>query len=188
MPLLLTTCQLSRRARRLVWDAQAMHRTIAHDLGRCLWAVPDDHTLVVQHSRDVDWLDVMGGVVSRSHTVPVSTPLSGVPVRWGLIANPTKCVRRSGSGRGKRVGLPPEGWKAWVQRRLGEVINIHSIDVAGLPPARGFKTDMRTTHARVLYTGVGTVANHDALRGAQYTGVGPGKAYGCGLLVVQEAV
>lgn len=163
-----------------------MHRTIAHDLGKTLWALPDPNTLVIQHTQDVDWLTIMDGVIARSHTVEVSTPMTGAPIHWGLIGNPAKAVMRPGAERGKRQALPPSEWKAWAQRKLGEAINPHSIDATAMPTAHGTKPGMRTTHKRVLFTGTGSVANRDRLAALQHNGVGPGKAYGCGLLIIQE--
>ena len=43
------------------------------------------------------------------------------------------------------------------------------------------------THYRVLVEGVGTVRNSDTLAALMADGVGPGKAYGCGLLLTEEA-
>lgn len=184
----ITTCTLTRRSRALSRDSQAAHRTLKHDIrGRFLWALPEPRTLVVQHEEAVHWPDVMPGVVARTHTTDVSTPPTGVPIQWALIANPTKSVSRGEGVRGKRIPLPPEEWKAWVARKLNGAINLHAVDATLMSVARGQKPDRMTFHRRVLYTGTGTVANRAALARLQHDGVGPGKAYGCGLLIVQEA-
>lgn len=183
----LTTCALTRRAGRIARDSQAMHRTLKHDIpGRFLWSLPQGRTLVVQHEEPVHWPGVMPGVVARTHTTTVDTPITGAPVTWALIANPTKSQFRPGK-RGKRVPLPPEEWKAWVGRKLDGAINLHEVDATLMPVARGKRHEMTIYHRRVLYTGTGTVANQQALAGLQRDGVGAGKAYGCGLLIVQEA-
>lgn len=182
----LTTCTLSRRANHITRDSQAMHRTLKHDIpGRFLWSLPDPRTLVVQHDEPVHWPDVMTGVISRTHTTTTSTPITGAPIQWAMIANPTKATRIKGQ-RGKRTPLPPEEWKTWVARKLDGAINIHTIDTTRMPIARGKRHTMTVTHQRVMYLGTGTVANRQALADLQRDGVGPGKAYGCGLLLVQE--
>lgn len=183
----LTTCALTRSAGRIARDSQAMHRTLKHDIpGRFLWSLPESRTLVVQHEEPVHWPGVMPGVVARTHTTTVDTPITGAPVTWALIANPTKSQFRPGQ-RGKRVPLPPEEWKAWAGRKLDGAINLHEVDATLMPVARGNRHEMTIYHRRVLYTGTGTVANQQALAGLQRDGVGAGKAYGCGLLIVQEA-
>lgn len=184
---MITTCYLTRNARRLEHDTQAMHRTLAHEMGRVLWAQPQPRTLVVQHDQPVDWSRVMPGVIAHSHTTDTTTPVTGVHVEWALIANPTKAVMEPGRRRGKRRALPPDQWKTWVARKLDGALNLRTIDATAMPTAHGRKHDRRTTHARVMFTGTATVANQAALATLQHDGVGPAKAYGCGLLIVQEA-
>lgn len=183
----LTTCTLTRRANRVTHDSQAMHRTLKYDIpGHFLWSLPDPHTLVVQHDEAVCWPDVMPGVISRTHTTSSTTPITGAPIQWAMIANPTKATPVKGQ-RGKRVPLPPEDWKAWVARKLDGAINLRDVDAALMPTARGKRHDMIICHRRVLFTGTGTVANQEKLAALQHDGVGAGKAYGCGLLIVQGA-
>lgn len=183
----ITTCTLTRQSRALSRDSQAMHRTLKHDIsGHFLWSLPESRTLVVQHETPVHWPDVMPGVVARTHTIDVTTPITGAPIQWAIIANPTKTAFTRGH-RGKRVPLPPDEWKSWVARKLDGAINIHSIDATEMPTARGRRHTMTVTHRRVMLTGTGTVANQAALTALQHDGVGAGKAYGCGLLIVQEA-
>lgn len=184
----ITTCTLTRSSGRVTRDSQAMHRTLKHDItGRFLWSLPEPRTLVVQHEEPVHWPELMPGVVARTHTTDVSTPPTGVPIQWALIANPTKSVSRGNGVRGKRTSLSPEEWKAWVARKLDGAINLRDVDATLMPVARGQKPDRVTFHRRVLFTGTGTVANRAALSRLQQDGVGAGKAYGCGLLIVQEA-
>ena len=183
----LTTCTLTRSANRITRDSQAMHRTLKHDIaGHFLWSLPDSRTLVVQHDEAVHWPDVMPGVIDRTHTTTSTTPITGAPIKWAMIANPTKSIPVEGK-RGKRTPLPPEQWKAWVARKLDGAINVHTIDATRLPTARGRRHTMTVTHRRVMFTGTGTVASQQTLADLQRDGVGAGKAYGCGLLIVQEA-
>lgn len=184
----ITTCTLTRGSRGLSRDSQAMHRTLKHDIpGRFLWSLPDPHTLVVQHEAPIHWPEALPGVIARTHTVDVSTPMTGVPIRWAVIANPTKCVSRGKGVRGKRVPLPPEEWKTWVARKLDGAVNLREVDATLMPVARGKKPDRMVHHQRVLFTGTGTVTNQAALSALQRDGIGAGKAYGCGLMIVQEA-
>nr|DAI33615.1 MAG TPA: Cas system-associated protein [Caudoviricetes sp.] len=184
----LTTCVLSRNAKRLAHDSQALHRTLKHDIkGNFLWSLPDRRTLVIQHDEPVHWPDVMPGVITRTHSVEAITPITGVPVQWALIANPTVCVSRGKGRRGKRTPLGEEDWVPWAHRKLDAAINIHEVDATLMPVARGQRHEMTIYHRRVIFTGTGTVACRDTLADIQRAGVGAGKAYGCGLLIVQEA-
>lgn len=183
-----TICHLNRRGSRLTHDSQAMHRTLKHDIpGRFLWSLPDQRTLIVQHESPVHWPEVLPGVIARTHTVDVSTPITCAPIHWALIANPTKSVSRGKGKRGKRTPLGPDEWESWVRRKLDGAINIHEVDAHLMPVARGKRHTMTTFHRRVMFTGTGTVASQAALAALQRDGIGAGKAYGCGLLIVQEA-
>ena len=184
----LTTCALTRKARRLTHDSQAMHRTLAHIAhGHHLWGLPDAHTLVIQHDKPIHWPGVMPGVIDRTHTIETTTPITGAPIEWAIIANPTKARSQGPEKRGKVTPLEPGLWKKWIERKTAGAINIHDVDATPLPTARGQRHTAVVTHRRVLFNGTGTVANHDLLAALQNEGIGRGKAYGCGLLIIQEA-
>lgn len=184
----ITTCALTRNAKRLAHDSQALHRTLKYDIpGHFLWALPDRRTLVVQHDEPVHWPDVMPGVITRTHSTEATTPITGAPINWALIANPTVSVSRGKGRRGKRTPLGEGDWVPWVRRKLDGAINIHTVDASLMPVARGQRHEMTIYHRRVMFTGTGTVTSHDTLTRLQHDGVGAGKAYGCGLLITQEA-
>lgn len=184
----LTTCALGRSARNLTRDTQAMHRTLKHDIpGHFLWSLPDRNSMVVQHDEPVHWPTVMPGVITRTHTTPADTPITGAPVKWAIIANPVKAVKQARGKRGKRTPLPPDEWKTWIERKLDGAVNIHTVDATLMPVGRGKRHGMTLYHQRVMYLGAGTVASQSHLAELQRSGIGPGKAYGCGLLIVQEA-
>lgn len=184
---MITTINLNRRARGLTRDSQALHRTIAHALGeRGLWAMPDHRTLVIQHEKPIDWTTRLEGIIAHSHTIERRTHQADTQVEWALIANPVAAIMQPGLKRGKRRPLPPEKWNSWVERKLTPALDIHRIDGTALPTAVGKRHGARTIHRRVLFTGLATVTDPDALTRLQDTGIGPGKAYGCGLLITQE--
>lgn len=186
--MLTSTLTLNRKARGLMRDTQAVHRTLMHACQgvRPLWGMPDHHHLVVRHERPVDWVASLDGVVQQAVTVPTTTPETGVPVRYAIIANPVVSITVPGK-RGKRTPAPPEKWNAWLERRLGEALNLRSIDGTLLGTAHGKRHDTRVLHTRVLFTGDATVRNRAALETVLRDGAGPGKAYGCGLLLVEVA-
>lgn len=184
---LITTIRLTASARRLVHDAQAMHRTIAHTLDqRGLWAIPDPRTLIIRHPDPITWHTAMEGVIAHSHTVVAPTHQDGERISWALIANPTKAEPVRGR-RGTIRPLPPEAWADWMDRKLAPAMIIDSIEHQPMRTAIGIKPDRKITHRRVCFTGTATVRDADALTTLADTGIGRGKAYGCGLLVTRSA-
>lgn len=168
-------------------DSQHAHTIIFGMIGeRGLWARPQPDTIVVQHKEPVNWA-ACESVVKHSHTVPVTTPPDGATVSFALIGNPTIAKPQGKGKRGKPTPLPPEKWNTWLERRLGDALTIESIDTERLPVARGRYHARNTTHHRVMFLGTAKVHNHNALHHLQVEGVGRGKAYGCGLLILQEA-
>lgn len=172
---LVTSFRLNRRARSLTRDAQALHRTLLHDTAtRCLWALPDPNFLVVQHQNPIDWSTRLPGIVDRSHTA--ETPRH---IQWCLIGNP---VKRHG---GKAEPLPCGAAKQWADRLLSPAVDLHTIHQEALPPSIGAKPHSQVVHHRVLFHGDATVRDVETLDHLRTSGVGRGKAYGCGLLLTR---
>lgn len=186
--MLTSTLHLTHKARRMARDSQAIHRTIAHVLdGRGLWGSPDPGVLVVRHDRPADWLAGMPGVVAQAVTTPTDVPITGAHVEYAIIANPTSAKAAGMGKRGTVHPLPPDEWKAWLARKLDPALNLRTIDCEAMPTAVGRKPDQKVTHRRVMFTGKATVKNQTELATLMRDGVGRGKAYGCGLLLVEEA-
>ena len=183
--LLVTTCALTCRANRLVNDSQALHRTICHTAGRTLWGLPNRRTLVIQHENPIDWHNSMPGILHRTHTIPAPPASTGDRVRWTLIANPVHSPIQPGEKRGRRTPLPPERWTDWVTRKLGPALHDLAIRHEPLRTTGGWRHTHRVVHRRVLFSGHATVTDSDQLDQLRRNGVGPGKAYGCGLLLVR---
>lgn len=176
---MLTTTITMRNRRNFLHDSQAVHRTLMHSCEtRPLFGVPDALHLVIRHDKPVDWATEFREA-TQCVTLPTEVPITGAPIRYAIIANPT------GARHHDRYFLPPEKWNQWLERKLGEAINLHTIDATKLTASSGRRHNMKVTHGRVLFTGDGTVKNHDTLKTLMHDGVGRGKAYGCGLLLVE---
>ncbi|MHC9556115.1 hypothetical protein [Corynebacterium diphtheriae] len=90
---LTTTLTLTKNARHLTKDTQAIHRTIAYATGETnLWGLPDPHHLIIRHKTPINWDQAMPGIIKQAITTPTPTPITGTHIRWGIIANPTKCT------------------------------------------------------------------------------------------------
>ncbi|EEI77643.1 type I-E CRISPR-associated protein Cas6/Cse3/CasE [Corynebacterium striatum] len=184
---MLTTTLSLNRTTRIAFDSQAVHRTLLHatDGKPVLWASPDTKHLVVRHETPVDWIKAIRGV-TQAVTLPTQIPAASARINYALIGNPILSQYQGPNKRGKKTPAPPEKWNEWLQRRVGNALNLHSIDGTRLPPAKGKKPDMQTIHHRILFTGRATVKDQDALQTLMESGIGSGKAYGCGLLIVEE--
>lgn len=165
-------------------DVQHLHAVVAaHATGdRVLWANPIPRLLLIQAASAVV-LPVRDA--RRTESAPLVTPPTGAHVEVSLIAAPTKSVHRSGA-RGIRRPLPPDGWAGWLRRKTSGALDLEWVraDPAGVRSGR--RSGRRITFTRVAYHATGTVTDAAALSTLQRIGVGTGKGYGCGLLLVRE--
>ncbi|WP_197319949.1 type I-E CRISPR-associated protein Cas6/Cse3/CasE [Saccharomonospora sp. NB11] len=182
--------------------------TAARQEHAILWRLdttPQGYTLYVQSKRHPDWARLPYGYLRDRALVrclqPVFAALQpGRRFAFRLLGNPSKAAAEPDSlpprGRGRRVPLhDPNEQLAWLIRqgeRCGFALldaGVHGPDVAlsALPPLTGYKKarDTRTrkiTITPVRYDGHLTVTDPAALATALQSGIGRGKAYGCGLL------
>ncbi|MFH9606593.1 type I-E CRISPR-associated protein Cas6/Cse3/CasE [Streptomyces sp. NPDC017448] len=138
-----------------------------------------------------------GRVETRSLDALLSTLHKGMVVNYRCVANP---VRKPGTTSREAYGLPPvvalsgnaavEWWER--QSRAGGLEPLH-IDAHPLAMVRGNKSSKKTDpkrqiqHARTQFDGTARVVDAGLLREKLATGIGRGKAYGCGLLSIAPA-
>lgn len=177
-------------------DVCRMHARVVSLLGldpdqpksRELWAQPRPDRLLVQHERaaDVRWLPDGYHTGHTVREVRTDWP-TGQPIRWVLIANAVKDVhvdRGTGRRTNRREPIDPV---AWARRRLA-MIDHHDVTLLERRSARGRKPGgQRVVHDQSRLTGHGTVIDPTQLEAALVGGVGKGRAYGCGLLLVEAA-
>ncbi|MBB4963766.1 type I-E CRISPR-associated protein Cas6/Cse3/CasE [Saccharothrix violaceirubra] len=188
-------------------NAYQMHvrvREIAEGLpdpdgGRLLWGLHGT-TLLVQTGAAVSPLALPAGYAVSVHSANLASRLdritAGSVVRWAVIANPTRArakatavgpdgvpVRKS---RGQPTPVALGERNEWITRRLAPALEITALTGRPLPAAAGtqIRTRHRVHHSRHLWQGTATVADPDVLRGLVSSGIGHGKAFGCGLLLV----
>jgi CRISPR system Cascade subunit CasE len=101
-----------------------------------------------------------------------------------LIANPTKKSLISH----QRVDLTDPGEIiAWLDRRMvaaGCQIHLSSLKAPKLPAIVGVHPKGKLTFSVYRFSGVLTITDVALLQTAMVGGIGPGKAYGCGLLTL----
>ena len=199
----LTLDPRSAQARRDLSDAYEMHRTLARafvtdeqsaparflwrlEAGSNAWASP---VVLVQSAQAGDWsaLQVLPNYLQREIE---SKPLDlqawvegGARYRFRLLANPT--VTR----QGKRYGLVGEQEQlAWLNRqgeRHGFVVEAALVTASDVLASR--KGDSRISLQRVCFEGRLQVHELATFSRALEQGIGPGKAFGCGLLSVARS-
>lgn len=176
-----------RYTRPIVRDTQAIHRTVMHALdgtpsGRVLWCVPDARTLIVQANAPVP--DSIGGATVVG-TGPVRTRFEpGDRVQVALIANPTRAISTGHTTRGTVRPVPIGDCADWLARKTAGALDLRDVEVEELGARTGARHNMRVTHRLVGYAATATVTDSDALKHLITHGVGRGKAYGAGLLLV----
>ncbi|NJP65880.1 type I-E CRISPR-associated protein Cas6/Cse3/CasE [Streptomyces spiramenti] len=141
--------------------------------------------------------DAYGKVETRSLDTLLSGLEKGMLVNYRCVANP---VRKPGTVAREAYGLPPvvslsgnaavEWWER--QSAAGGLeplqINAHPLPaVRGRPASKGTAARPRVQHARTQFDGVARVLDAELLREKIATGVGRGKAHGCGLLSIAPA-
>ena len=166
-------------------------------------------TLLVQSGEEPDWSCLPEGYLfnlDREGQNPATKTLSpslvalskGQVLRFRLRANPTKRIdTKSGPDgqrrNGRRVDLRTEMQQvAWLSRRADRAgfrlvpvypgSNAPAVRVGASEKLRGRTANRLVTLAGVLFEGLLEVTDPDNLRLAIRQGIGPGKAFGCGLL------
>lgn len=187
----------SAQARRDLADPYEMHRTLVRAFvrdvdqtpPRILWRVEpmvawSEPVVLVQAQELANWsvLEPFSNYLKHEAETRDISPESWLRddqrYRFRLFANPT--VTRDG----KRQGLvSEEAQLAWLLRqgeRHGFVIE--AALVTGSELLRSRKQDSRISVLKVCFEGRLLVRDCVALASALRSGIGPGKAFGCGLL------
>lgn len=111
----------------------------------------------------------------------------GAPVRYRLAANTIRRMNHTG----KPVPLRGAAADDWWADRAREVcgLDLLMLSSRALPDAVGGWADSKREirHVVTQFDGTAIVADADLLAEAVVTGVGRGKAYGCGLLSIMSA-
>lgn len=156
--------------------------TDGHDMptGRVLWALHNNN-LIISSSRPVTAHCFPAGFVSAasSHALPHLDV--GQRIRWAATVAP---VRNTLVGRTKPKKVLVDDPIGWIRKRLQ---GLAPAEVGGqkISSIHGDKkqTRDRITYYRWLMHGTGTIVDPDAWNVHTMSGVGPGKAFGLGLVL-----
>lgn len=120
----------------------------------------------------------------------------GQRLRFRLVANPVRCIRDEGgrvdkSGRAKACRVPivqEDARLDWLARKLDGAAALETAVVAGQAPLRFRKKGSGAGKVvPVSYDGILGVQSADRLLECLRAGIGPAKAFGCGLLSLARA-
>ena len=134
-----------------------------------------------------------GTVVSRPLDPLLDAVRKGLPVRYRLIANPTRKLGRNTVAGKPLTVIPLTGTDAdtWWERQAEQSgLELREAVATTLPPAIGVRIDKtRNTrqpqhHARTRFDGTAVITDPDMLRERILAGIGRAKTYGCGLLTL----
>lgn len=191
------------QARRDLADAYDMHRTLSrafvtgdaeHPM-RFLWRLERDTnpwthpTVLVQSRQAGQWNSIQSlpGYLQKpaeSKTVDLDRHVQVGAYRFRLMANPT--VTRLG----KRYGLVDEvAQLQWLQRqgaRHGFAVKVGVVSAYDLLESKR-KPGANITVQQVCFDGVLEVQEPHSVRNVLLDGIGPAKAFGCGLLSLARA-
>jgi CRISPR system Cascade subunit CasE len=163
------------------------------------WALKTDAITMVDSSGPLNRL-LAGAVVGTRYRFRLRANPSRRVHRRAALEPDAESIRRRvepATAVGKRVELSrEEDQVAWLQRRAqvaGFSIvtaraapdqNVHALQLSSSGKVNGRKQGRNLTLGTVLFEGVLEVTNDARFRDALLHGVGPGKAFGCGLLSV----
>lgn len=109
----------------------------------------------------------------------------GKVLRFELLASP--CRKAGGEGNSKRFFLEtPDERLAWLRRKgeQGGFDVLYADELGGRIDIRGRRGDAEVKNSAVLFSGMLKIVDGDAFWQSYARGVGPGKAYGLGMLNV----
>lgn len=118
--------------------------------------------------------------------------IEGQRVRFLLIANPVKTIndkkgRKNAKGEVKKCRVPlidESEQRLWIERKLDDSARLEALIIANRPPLyfKKSKANMAGKIQPVGFQGILQVANPTILKEMIINGIGPAKAFGCGLL------
>lgn len=158
---------------------------------------------------------VVTNVLLQSHTQPQSTEQSptlialrdydfnienGQRLRFRLRANPIKTIKDNSKGVVEKKGktftktvrvplIHEEQQQDWIERKLHAFAKLETLIVQP-EPVLYFRKNKEARSGKiqtVLYDGILTVTNFSEFKQAVRQGIGPAKAFGCGLVSIAGA-
>lgn len=122
--------------------------------------------------------------------------VEGHRLGFRLIANPIKMIndengRQNSKGETKKCRVPlirEEDQRAWIERKVVAAASIETLSVDPVSPVKFRKTrdDRAGKIQPVRFQGILKVEDAGAMTVLLQNGIGPAKAFGCGLMLVRR--
>ena len=144
--------------------------------------------LYVISSSKPDWSGVKG-VVPFEEPRDVSALKDGFTkdsvFSFRLFASPVKKVQREGKNSAKVFLRDPAERRGWLERKAASSgFSILSVSEVSQTKVRGSKKGSQIYYTGVLFSGTLRITDADRFWNAYCKGIGPGKAYGLGMLMI----
>jgi len=117
----------------------------------------------------------------------------GQRLAFQLLANPTKCIsdtqnktNKKNQGKCRVPLIKEEDQFAWLQRKLMGAVRVETLNVRNHAPLYFRKGNRAGKIVPVLFEGIFEVRDVEQLTDIWKNGIGPAKAFGCGLLMVRK--
>jgi CRISPR-associated protein, Cse3 family len=105
-------------------------------------------------------------------------------LRFVLCANPTKRLAKE---RCRVPLIDEEQLIAWIQKKLENAVTFENVEIADKRNLYFRKNDKAGKIVTTTFEGLLTVSDPVLMRTALQQGIGPAKAFGCGLMLVRRA-
>ena len=152
--------------------------------------------VLLQSCREPNERNVPGIKLLAKRGYPLDLKV-GQRLRFLLIANPVKTIndengRLNAKGEVKKCRVPlinEEEWRVWLERKLGGCAELETLIAEKRLPLNFRKAKEKRVGKiqPVSFQGVLAVQDPSAVRDLVATGIGPAKAFGCGMLSLARA-
>ncbi len=148
--------------------------------------------VLMQSLKSPQGKSVYASILATKQLEPVYN--AGQYLRFMLRANPVKCITDSSDNPNKRNKgkcrvpiIKEEEQHDWVRRKLAGIAQIKSIDSRINPPLYFRKGSRAGKINPVTFNGILEIIDGTAMALLIERGIGPAKAFGCGLMLVKRA-
>lgn len=172
--------------RKVLRSPEAIHAVVSaatSGSGRPLWRLDGDRLYIVSDQLDTDRLEARLGkpIINTLDYRPFLDKLqNGETRRFTLTATPVVSKDR------KRTPLrTPAGMHQWAEGKLTQAgARLDALDILDVHATRFNRQGRKLTFHTVEYTGEITITDRDKLTQTMLSGIGHGKAYGLGLMLL----
>ncbi len=191
-----SACRNPYEIHRALWKLFPVDAEAARDFLFRVERSDRDHAEVLMQSGRQPETSTNGARILASREYPLSFQ-AGQRLRFLLVANPVKTIndemgRKDTEGETKKCRVPlihEDDQRAWITRKYENAASLESLIIDPVLPLRfrKGKEDRAGKIQPVKFQGVLTVENPEAMIKLVHSGIGPAKAFGCGLVSLVRA-